>query len=83
MSAAGRFDFEIEKRNSAVKVKNMHSLFVLLQFSIQPAVSFFRDQQCDDVTLLEAQKGVVVSRFVGKYGAHFWSFVYVIEASGH
>lgn len=63
--------------------KELHSLFVLLQFSIQPAIFLFRDQQCDDVTLLEAQQRVVVSRFVGEYGAHFRSFVDVIEASGH
>lgn len=58
-------------------------LFGFLQFTIKPAISLFRDEQDDEVTLIKAQQGVVISRFVGEDSPDTWPPAYIVQACSH
>lgn len=60
-----------------------HSLPVLLQLSVHPAVPLVGDEQHDDVSLVEAEQRVVVAGRVGEDGAHARPLHDVVEARGH
>lgn len=58
-------------------------LFGLLQFSIKPAVSLIRDEQDDEVTLIKAQQGIVIVRFVGEDSPHAWPSAHIVQPCSH
>lgn len=58
-------------------------LFGLLQFSVKPAVSLIRDKQDDEVTLIEAQQGVVTARFVGEDSPDAWPLAHIVQPGSH
>lgn len=58
-------------------------LFGLLQFSIKPTVSLIRDEQDDEVTLLKAQQGVVIARFVGEDSLDAWPPAHIVKPCSH
>lgn len=59
-----------------------HSLSILLQLAVHPAVSLVGDEQHDDVALVEAEQRAVVAGVVGEDGAHAWPLHDVVEACG-
>src|SRR4029434_943166 len=58
-------------------------LSVLLQLSVEPAIPLLRDEQRDDVALVEAEQGAVVAGRVGEDGTHPRPPGHVVEARGH
>lgn len=62
--------------------RSPHSLSVLLQLAVHPAVSLIGDEQHDDVALVEAEQRVVVAGRVGEDGAHARPLHHVVEARG-
>lgn len=58
-------------------------LFGLLQFSIKPAVSLIGDKQDNEVTLIEAQQGVVTARFVGEDSPDTWPLAHIVQPGSH
>lgn len=65
------------------RTPGLHSLSVLLHFTIHPAVFLLGDEQDDDVSLVEAEQCVVVAGGVGEDGAHAGLLRHVVEAGGH
>lgn len=59
-----------------------HSLSILLQLAVHPAVPLVGDEQHDDVALVEAEQRVVVAGRVREDGAHARPLHDVVEARG-
>lgn len=64
-------------------MNSFDSLSILLQLAVHPPVSFVRDEQDYDVSLVKAEQCAVIASSVGEDGAHTWPLHYIVEACGY
>lgn len=67
---------------ASFNLRSRHSLSILLQLAVHPAVPLVGDEQRNDVALVEAEQRVVVAGGVGEDGAHARPLHDVVEARG-